>query len=269
MTAARVLVVAAALLLSAPACSGGGGGGDDTRDTSTSTTGGAAVSTLEGTLTVLAAASLTDAFGALALLFELAHPGVIVELNFGPSSGLREQILNGAPADVFASADPSNMDQLVDAGAAPAPEVFATNQLQIAVPPGNPAGVSGLADFADDDLLVGLCAEEVPCGRFAREALANAGVTPALDTNAPDVRALLTQIESGDLDAGLVYRTDVLAAGDTVEGIDLPADQNVTADYPIARLSEAADVEVAEAFVAFVLSPDGRAILASFGFDEP
>lgn len=219
------------------------------------------------TLTVFAAASLTDAFETIAEDFEAAHPDVTVELNFAASSSLREQILAGAPADVFASANPSNMTAVVDAGAAAGrPADFATNELQIAVPAGNPGGVTGLADFADADLLIGLCAEEVPCGEFGREALANAGVTAAVDTDEPDVRSLLTKIESGDLDAGIVYRSDVLAAGDAVEGIVIPADANVIATYPIVALSEG---EEAEAFIQFVLSGDGQAILADFGFGPP
>ena len=221
-----------------------------------------------GSITVFAAASLTETFAAVGEAFQAANPGVTVEFNFAGSSALREQILAGAPADVFASANTSNMDQVVEGGAASDPAPFVENQLQIAVPAGNPAGVTGLADFANGDLLIGLCAEEVPCGQFGREALANAGITPAIDTNEPDVRSLLTKVESGDLDAGIVYRTDVLSAGDAVEGIDIPADQNVIATYPIAALTEAANPEVAAAFVAFVLSPEGQAILADYGFDE-
>ena len=141
------------------------------------------------------------------------------------------------------------------------------NQLQIAVPPGNSAGVTGLADFANAALLIGLCAEEVPCGEFGREALANAGVTPSIDTNEPDVRSLLTKIEADELDAGIVYVTDVQSAGDAVEGIDIPAEDNVTATYPIAALTDAGNREVAAAFVAFVLSDEGQEILTSYGFD--
>jgi molybdate transport system substrate-binding protein len=161
------------------------------------------------------------------------------------------------------------MDQVVEAGAATDPEDFVTNQLQIAVPAGNEAGVAGLDDFANPDLLIGLCAEDVPCGEFGREALASAEVTPSVDTNEPDVRSLLTKVEAGDLDAGIVYVTDVLAAGDAVEGIDIPADENVIATYPIAALSDAANAEVADAFVAFVLSDEGQGILDSYGFDTP
>lgn len=223
----------------------------------------------EASIIVLAAASLTDAFTQVGDAFEAGNSGVTVELSFGASSALREQILEGAPADVFASANPSNMDAVVDAELAAEPAVFTTNRLQIAVPASNPGGVEGLEDFADADLLLGLCAEEVPCGQFGREALANAGVTPSIDTNAPDVRALLTQIESGDLDAGIVYETDVLAAGDAVTGIDIPDEQNVLARYPIAVLSESGEEGAAGDFVDFVLADDGQAILASFGFGSP
>jgi len=244
--------------------------GDDDDDAASSTTEAPADEpALEGDITVFAAASLTDAFTELGTTFESENQDVSVELNFGASSALREQILAGAPADVFASANTSNMDQVVEGGAATDPENFVTNQLQIAVPAGNDAGVTGLDDFANPDLLIGLCAEEVPCGEFGREALANAGVTPSIDTNEPDVRSLLTKVEAGDLDAGIVYMTDVLAAGDTVEGIDIPADENVVATYPIATLSDDPNAEVADAFVEFVLSDEGQEILDSYGFDAP
>jgi molybdate transport system substrate-binding protein len=217
----------------------------------------------ESSLTVLAAASLTDAFTELGDAFEAGHEGVSLSFSFGASSSLREQILAGVPADVFASANTSNMDQVVEAGAASDPEVFVRNRLVIATPKGNPAGVSGLADFADDGLLLGLCAAQVPCGRFAREALAKAGVEPALDTEAEDVRALLTQLQSGDLDAGIVYVTDV---DDDVDAVDLPDDHNIVADYPIATLTEAGNAALAREFVAFVLSEAGQAILEAHGF---
>ncbi len=256
----RVAVASAPMLLLA-AC-----GDDDDAATTTTTATEAA---LEGTISVFAAASLTDAFGEIGDAFEAANPGVTVELNFAASSALREQILSGAPADVFASANTFNMDQVVDGGAADAPTAFVANQLQIAVPAGNPAGITGLADFGNGDLLVGLCAVEVPCGQFGRHALTNAGVTPAVDTNEPDVRSLLTKVEAGELDVGIVYVTDVQSAGDAVDGIDIPAKANVTASYPIASLTDAGNREVADAFVAFVLSEAGQAILVSYGFDAP
>ncbi len=261
----RLVAAVCALSLVLAAC----GDDDDDGDAADTTTTETAESDLEGTITVFAAASLTDAFDEIDAAFEDANPGVTVEVNYAASSALREQILAGAPADVFASANTSNMDQVVEAGAASDPEEFVTNLLEIAVPAGNDAGVTGLADFANADLLIGLCAEEVPCGEFGREALANAGVTPSVDTNEPDVRSLLTKVEAGELDAGIVYVTDVTAAGDTVEGIEIPADENVTATYPIAALAETTNAEVADAFVAFVLSDDGQDILASFGFGAP
>ena len=256
-----ILACLSLLLVAAPACGNDEDGGADSP--------GTAASDLEGSITVFAAASLTDAFGEIADAFGDANAAVNVESNFGASSSLREQILAGAPADVFASANIPNMDQVVEAReAAGDPQVFARNRLEIVVPAGNPAGVTRLANFADDNLLIGLCAEEVPCGEFGREALANAGVgSPAIDTNEADVRSLLTKVESGDLDAGIVYRTDVLAAGAAVEGIEIPAEDNVVADYPIAALAASGNAEAADAFVAFVLSDTAQDILESYGFD--
>ena len=267
LRALRLLAIACVPAVLFAAC---GGDDDDAADSGATTTEAPAeASAVEGDITVFAAASLTDAFDEVGAAFEDANPGASVEFNYGPSSGLREQIVAGAPADVFASANTSNMDQVVEADAASDPENFVTNQLEIAVPAGNSAGVTGLADFAKPDLLIGLCAEDVPCGEFGREALTNAGVTPSIDTNEPDVRALLTKVESGDLDAGIVYVTDVQAAGDAVEGVEIPADDNVTATYPIATLTDSANAEVADAFVAFVLSDQGQEILSSYGFDSP
>ena len=247
------LLVAAAVLLTGCGDSDGGAAAGSSSPAS-------------GKITVLAAASLTDAFQALGDQFEAAHPGATVEFNFAASSALREQIIGGAPADVFASANESNMTQVVDAGQATNPTPFVTNVLQIAVPPDNPGQVAGLSDFAKSELLIGLCAEEVPCGEFGRQALSKAGVTASIDTNEPDVRGLLTKVENGDLDAGIVYHTDVLAAGDAVKGIEIPADQNVVATYPIAALSGSDRAELAAAFVEFVLSDAGQQVLGTFGF---
>jgi molybdate transport system substrate-binding protein len=237
--------------------------GDDAANTNTTITG-------TGELTVFAAASLTDAFENLAAAFEAAHPGVTVTLNFAASSALREQIISGAPADVFASAGTSDMDQLAEAGAvAGEVRVFARNRMTIAVPAGNPAGITGVADFADPDRLIGLCAEEVPCGRYGRRALESAGVTPSLDTNEPDVRSLLTKIAAGELDAGIVYVTDAASAGEAVEAIAIPDADAVEATYPIAGLADAPNPATAAEFTAFVLSAAGRGILAAFGFLAP
>ena len=227
-------------------------------------------SSVGGELLVSAAASLTDAFAEVESAFEEENRDVDVVLNLGSSSALREQILEGAPADVFASANTSNMDQVADAGELSGEaEIFVTNSLQIAVPTGNPAGVTGLEDFAREELLIGLCVEDVPCGDFGRQALDNAGVTPSIDTNEPDVRALLTKIEAGELDAGITYVTDVLSTSGTVEGLEIPAEVNVVAEYPIATLAGAPNPVTAAAWVEFVLSEEGQAILTSYGFTSP
>ncbi len=248
------------LLIATLAVSTAGCGDDDSTDS-------AASGEIDGSLLVFAAASLTDAFGAIEAGFEAAHPGVDVQLNLAGSSALREQILEGAPADIFASANASNMDAVVEGGAVTAePQVFVQNRLEIAVPDGNPGEVTGLADFADAGLLIGLCADVVPCGEFGRAALANAGVTPSIDTNEPDVRSLLTKIEADELDAGIVYVTDIVSAGDGVEGIEIPDDVNVVARYPIAALDESPNPVAAAAFVEFVVSVEGQATLSTFGF---
>lgn len=219
---------------------------------------------------VSAAASLGDAFAEIAEAFEAANPGVHVSLNVAGSIILRDQILEGAPVDVFAPADLATMDVLHTAAAiAGEPSVFAQNRLQIAVPAGNPAGITGLGDFADEALLIGLCADGVPCGVFARQALSAAGVDASIDTNEASVRALLLKIEAGELDAGITYVTDVLAGGEAVDGVEIPPDVNVVADYPIAVLADAPHPEAAAAFVAFVRSDTGRAILAEHGFETP
>jgi molybdate transport system substrate-binding protein len=222
------------------------------------------------TVTVFAAASLTEAFTALGEAFEATAPGVTVQFSFGPSSELATQIAEGAPADVLASADERTMDAAVDAGSIEGdPTAFATNRMEIAVPDGNPGGVDSLADLADADLMIGLCAADVPCGRLARQALDRAGVQASVDTDEADVRALLAKVASGDLDAGLVYRTDVRSAEEDVDGIALPDDRQVVTRYPIAPVRASAHPDRAEDFVAFVASPDGRAILARFGFGPP
>jgi molybdate transport system substrate-binding protein len=224
----------------------------------------------EEELLVSAAASLTDAFNGMALAYEAARPGIDVRLNLAGSAALREQLLSGAPADVFASADEATMAPVVEAGLTDGdPAAFALNRLVIAVPAGNLAGVSGLADFADADLLLGLCADGVPCGTLARAVLDRAGIDPAVDTNEPDVRSLLTKIEADELDAGIVYVTDAAAAGDGVEAITIPDDANLTTVYPIAALQSATDLPRARDFVAFVRSERGREILARHGFGVP
>lgn len=243
--------------------------GDDapSGDAAGTTTEAGGTGEVDGTVTVLAAASLTAAFGDIAAGFEAANPGATVELSFDGSSALRDQVTAGAPADVFASASGAVMADAVEAGATDGePQAVATNRLQVVVPAGNPAGVTGLDAFGEDDLLVGLCAEEVPCGDVGRQVLDNAGVTPAEDTDEPDVRSLLDKVASGELDVGLVYETDVLSAGESVEGIDVPAEHNVVAEYPIVALAGAPNPGGAAAFVDYVLSDEGQAVLADHAF---
>ncbi len=243
----------------------GCGDADGSSTPATGSTDGGAV---EGTVVVFAAASLTDAFAEVESAFEAGHPGVDVVLNLAGSSALRVQILEGAPADVFASANETNMAQVVEAGQVDgAAKVFASNLLQIAVPAGNPAGVTGIDDLANPDLFIGVCTEGVPCGDLAREVLANAGVEASIDTNEPDVRALVTKIEAAELDAGIVYVTDVASSSGRVEGIAIADDVNVVATYPIAQLARSSNPTGAAAFVEFVLSEAGQAILRLFGFD--
>ena len=225
---------------------------------------------VSGTVTVLAAASLTEAFTALGARFEAEHPGSSVQFSFAASSELAAQVVDGAPADVFAAASPETMRLAVDAGAVRGtPQVFARNRLEIAVPAGNPAGVTGLADLGRPELKVALCAPEVPCGAAAAAVFAAAGVTPAPDTLEADVKATLTKVTLGEVDAALVYRTDVRAAGRDVRGIDVPEAGRAVNDYPLAVLSDAPNPLAARAFADLVRSTAGGSVLADAGFDVP
>ncbi len=221
------------------------------------------------TLTVYAASSLTTAFEELGETFEAEHDGVEVELSFAGSSDLVAQIQQGAPADVFASADEANMDKLVaDDLAAGDPVVFATNTLRIAVPPGNPAGVTSFQDLAGDlDLVV--CAHVVPCGAAAQQVADNVGVTLRPVSEEQSVTDVLNKVASGEADAGLVYVTDVLAAGDSVEGIAFPEAAFVVNTYPIVPVLDADEPDLAQDFVDLVTSDEGRDVLREAGFGPP
>lgn len=252
----------------APSSSAAAAAGRPGPSTAGSSTPGSS-SALTGDVTVLAAASLTGTFTALAHDFEAAHPGVHVRLSFGGSSGLAAQILAGAPADVFASASTTTMKQVTDGGAAQGePRVFATNVLEIAVPPGNPGHVQGLRDFADPQRRLALCAPTVPCGDAAAKVFAAAGITPQPDTLEEDVKAVLTKVELGEVDAGMVYRTDVRAAGDKVQGIEVPEASADVNTYPIVVLRDAPNPTAARAFVDLVTSPRGEAVLGQAGFGQ-
>ena len=251
----RKLLLAAALslLLPATACGGGDAGGSS-----------------GDTLTVYAAASLTASFGTIADRFEAEHDGVDVKLSFGGSSDLATQIQNGAPADVFASADTATMDDLVGAGLTGAdPEDFATNVLEIAVPPGNPAGIATFQDLGKPGVQLVVCAPEVPCGAAARGVADQAGVTLHPVSEEQSVTDVLGKVTSGEADAGLVYVTDVQAAGDQVVGIPFPEASSVVNVYPIAPVADTDQSALARQFIDFVLSPAGQQVLKDAGFGAP
>lgn len=241
----------------------GCGGGDVPADR------GAGVEGVEGSITVSAATSLTDAFTEIADDFTAANPGAEVTFTFDSSSILATQIIEGAPADVFASADETNMTKLTDEDlVAGEPEVFAQNELVIVTRPGNPEGITELADLAEVDGVISLCAEDAPCGTYAQEALDNAGVTldKAAVTRGRNAGATLTAVREGDAVAAIVYVTDAQGAGDAVDTVAIATDVNVRATSPIAVLAGSGDPEVAEAFVAHVMGADGQAVLAEYGF---
>ena len=226
-------------------------------------------SSSKGTITVFAAASLTGSFTPIGKQFEAAHPGDTVKFSFGPSSGLSTQITSGAPADVFASAAPANMDTVVKAGDASSPQNFAENTAEVAVPPNNPAHVKSVNDLAKSSVKVALCQPQVPCGVVAAEVFKNVGITVKPVTLQPDVKSVLTQVETGNVDAGMVYVTDVKAAGTKVKGVAIPASDNASTLYPIATISDSKEKSIAQAFVAYVLSPAGQQVLAAAGFEKP
>ncbi len=265
---ARVWTAVLAAMLLAGCGSGDDGGTSGGRDGGTG--GGAVGGDLTGTLTVFAAASLTGVFTDLGDRLEADHPDLDVQFNFAGSSALATQITQGAPADVFASANTGQMNVVADADLADGePEVFTANVLEIAVPAGNPADVTGLADFEREELALAVCAPEVPCGAAAEDVFAAAGVTARPDTQEEDVRAALTKVELGEVDAALVYATDVAAAGDSVEGISFPEAEDAVNDYPVCVLADAPNPAAARAFVELVLSDEGRTALADAGFRTP
>lgn len=221
-------------------------------------------------LTVFAATSLATAFEEIGAAFTTEHPGTDVTFSFAASSELVAQLLEGAPADVFAAADERNMDRLTQAnGNGSAPSVFATNSMSIVVAAGNPKGVMSLADLTDPDLLVVLCAAETPCGGYSTAILDGAGLTVTPRSLEANPKAALSKVASGEADAAIVFSTDVIAAGASVAGVGIPAASNVVARYPIAVTSRAAANPTAEAFVDFVTSSRGRSILESHGFGAP
>ena len=272
MTSARrttVTVVLAALAMVLAACSSTNGGSSATTSPAGSTP---ATGMASGTLTVSAAASLTEPFKKIGEAFRRANPGVTdVRFSFDSSSTLAKQIQDGAPADVFASADEANMKKLTDASlVAGTPQVFARNRLAIVVKKGNPKGMKTLADLATVGT-VSLCGSEVPCGKYADQVLQQAGVTIPTDkvTRGQNVKATLAAVTEGDAVAAIVYVTDAVAAGDSVTAVDIPEAQNVIATYPIGVLSASEHADLADAFAAYVASDDGQMVLKEHGFLAP
>lgn len=251
---ARVLGAAVAVAaLAVPAGCGGGSGGGGSQ-----------------TLTVFAAASLTGPFQELEGRFERADPGTDVTFSFAGSSTLAQQINQGAPADVFASADRTNMDKVTEAGNTRGePTVFATNTLQIAVAPGNPEGIRSMRDLTRPDLRTVVCAPQVPCGSATRAVEQAAGVDIRPVSEEQDVKSVLNKVVTGNADAGLVYRTDVTDAAGRVQGVDVPQAAQAVNRYPIAVLANAQDVELAQRWVRFVTGEQGRQVLTAAGFGTP
>jgi molybdate transport system substrate-binding protein len=232
--------------------------------------GGAPAGGEQEVLTVSAAASLTDVFGRLEKRFEADNPGVDVRLNDGASSDLAQQIVNGAEADVFAAANTSTMDTVSKAGLVDGtPAVFVTNKLEIAVPPGNPKGVSTFADLTKPDLKVVVCAPQVPCGSATVKVEKDTGTTLKPVSEEPDVRSVLSKVTSGDADAGLVYVTDVRSTGGKVQGVGFPEAAKAINNYPIAVLKDAPQADLARKWVDLVQGDQGKEALQQAGFGTP
>jgi molybdate transport system substrate-binding protein len=254
------------------ACGSSGTSASSATSKAASGASSAAASATAGTtsITVFAAASLQGSFTQIGKQFEAAYPGAHVTFSFGPSSGLATQIINGAPASVFASAAPANMTQVVKAGdTLHTPSNFAQNKMEVAVPPANPAGVTSVSNLSKSSVKVALCQPQVPCGTTAAKVFKNAGISVKPVTLQPDVKSVLTQVELGNVDAGMVYVTDVKAAGTKVKGVPVPSGENASTLYPIATLEGASDKSVANEFVAYVTGPQGQHVLAMDGFEKP
>ena len=250
---------ASALLLTG--CGGSSGGG---------TSAPASQAAAPQTLTVLAAASLTETFTALGKQFETDYPGVSVKFNYAGSSDLAQQIVNGAPADVFAAASDATMTTVTDAKLTAAkPVTFAKNVLQIATPPGNPKKIATFADLAKPDVKVVVCAPQVPCGAAAQKIEKATSITLKPVSEEADVKSVLSKVQTGDADAGLVYVTDVNSAGDEVQGVSFPEASQASTNYPIAVLKNAPAADLANQFVTMVTGEQGQKALEQAGFAKP
>ena len=250
-----VAVTVGLFLTLLPGCSG-------SETTGTSTTAGA--------IQVSAASSLSQSFQDLASAFHEVHPTVTVQLNFAGSSTLVTQLEHGAPADVFASADQANMDKVAAAGVLDGKtQVFARNNLTIVVAKGNPKRITGLRDLSRPGVTTSMCGPNVPIGRYARQALANAGANVPQGSEELDVKQVLSRVMLGQADAGIVYATDARSTPAKVDRVDIPTDQNVVASYPISLVKSGGNSAAGRQFVDFVLSEQGRRVLTTDGFLAP
>ena len=223
-----------------------------------------------GTLNVLAAASLTETFTSLAKDFEADHPGVTVKLAFDSSATLAEQVTQGAPADVLATADEATMQTVVDAGGTEGdPQLFATNHLQMVVPKDNPANIQQFSDLEKPGVKYVVCVDTAPCGKLAAKVLAATGIKAEPASEEVDVKAVLSKVELGEADAGLVYATDAVAGGDKVKPVDIPTSNENLNSYPIAALADAKKPELAKEWVDLVTGTQGQQALADAGFGKP
>ncbi len=221
------------------------------------------------TIDVSAASSLTEAFTTIRDRFEQANPDVKVVLNFGASSELVQQVEAGSPADVLATADQKTMAAAAADGLVGPPVTFARNRLALLVAVGNPKDIRTVADLDDDGVSYVLCAPEVPCGAFGKQITDKAGVTSAPRSLEPNVKAAVTRVTSGEVDAALVYATDVKAAGSRAQGVAIPFSGNVVATYPLAVVKDSEQAEAARSFVDYVSSPAGQRVLIAAGFLRP
>ncbi|MEU9271008.1 molybdate ABC transporter substrate-binding protein [Streptomyces sp. NPDC048251] len=263
----QVAALGVTALLALSACSSS----DDSSSTDSGSSASASASgQLSGTVTVFAAASLKESFTTLGKEFEKAHPGTKVTFSFGGSDSLAASITGGAPADVFASASPKTMAIVTDAGdASGTPATFVRNQLEIATLPGNPDKIASLKDLTRSSLKVVLCDKTVPCGAAAQKALDASKLKLTPVSYEQDVKAALTKVELKEADAAVVYKTDVHAAGDKVEGVEFPESADAINDYPIVQLKDAQNTAAAKAFIALVQSAEGQKVLTEAGFLQP
>ncbi|MFE1198258.1 molybdate ABC transporter substrate-binding protein [Streptomyces olivaceoviridis] len=267
----RLAGAGAAAALALSACSSSSDSTDSSTSSDSSASSGTSTSPkLSGTVTVFAAASLKESFTALGKEFEKQHPGTQVSFNFGGSDTLAANITGGAPADVFAAASPKTMAVVTDQkDTAGTPVTFVRNQLEIATVPGNPHKVASLKDLTKAGLKVVLCDRTVPCGAAAQKALDASGLKLTPVSYEQDVKGALTKVELKEADAAVVYKTDVRAAGNKVEGVEFPESARAVNDYPIALLKNAPNTEAAKAFVALVRSAEGQKVLSEAGFLKP